>query len=1242
MKTIVLDTIIMSLMRSWIAQHIELSLAEALVWLKSTHVGDKNVYEPDNRFSYDQKKLTIKLDKPGLIQLIGSSKVQNSAHFLTVSDGTTEIAAIFEQDFLKIRGTIDSTLVKIKNVLNLQECNTDFHSAVQPGPQTSSPLAHSAKFATQISNRNPEPRKEKKAISDVRATDLLRILEQDQRPAVQITSTSHPPSKPGQRLESAHITSAAQLSSSKSSSAATSLEGDNEVGNKKDVDPPHFLFRGSIDEQEDGRDGVLGNRRSSARNMRSNAVGSVAANRQQARQFEEIYPFQENLTSIPRSYQHVPKDQADNLSRADSWVPSSENHDLNPSKFLEAQLEFHDKRLAAQTSAPRKNLAQNTEGPALHQDQEVTKTEHDEDFDGSHHGNDIPRDSHEHTEGADDAHSQIAHNDDEDHQSEGGSSDRSQVSWSSSPTPEPNFKPKHMIGVNDTFDQTLDQDQLMPQLISLIDNEVGVPSPNSSKRPTPEPILKRTVGSSPSAEATQSVRISTVEIRVPMASTGNTPSSLSDDEELELDVPHVLADEINSENPPANEDLRVSQPSLPATTRHKPVVQVEETPSQRKRPHKFLSSDIFIPGTYSNSRKKTTKDNLHTTSPGVFSLPRPPKLPSKTAEAFDKTLQSKHDPDNSGPHNPPDQLISSRSNDNIIHQSTSKAHSYSPLQVPGLDGTTSDVPSSTNRSSSADSSPLFQDPPEQGYNRACSAKRRRITDPRALGFSQVEPPYRDSHELARDIRRKVLRSQTPRQDSQMAKNSTANDFPHAVISENTSIFHNSRSPDQITSPRITSKNFDIKQQPTSLFEKYCATYPRYNGSKKQFIQALVYLEWLGTPTRQPNKSLWDDFVRFYAHEYSDHVQTSAIKMTGMQFYSRIITPESVKAALSPESPDHDMINDMREKYRGAARPASQQSTAAWSDQSKLIMQAPGERLNIVDTDDTLLSNDLQELEKLTPRKSLETAGPSPSLSSKYLTPTKQKERRTPPSLKGPPEWRSNSSKILETIAAPTRVSEEPEIVGPQRRFFETPSQPLLPSRTGSHHSLSSSQKLASLPNSPEMADDPLSIQTKAADLATPTQKEATQPIMSEHKSPRERRPSRTSSKPSVEKSISPPLLRERALTDSNKSEKVANWLEYQEQPMRVEKSKKSPSAAPMFKGKWEFGKYLAQKRRESSNRRPRLTPRTSFSLKPRSSSNTIGHCSIPFSTLVSNSLDRSITLLIRLSLHDIQPPEPPP
>ncbi|RAL61866.1 hypothetical protein DID88_002929 [Monilinia fructigena] len=317
-------------------------------------------------------------------------------------------------------------------------------------------------------------------------------------------------------------------------------------------------------------------------------------------------------------------------------------------------------------------------------------------------------------------------------------------------------------------------------------------------------------------------------------------------------------------------------------------------------------------------------------------------------------------------------------------------------------------------------------------------------------------------------------------------------------------------------------------------------------------------------------------------------------MTGMQFYShlgtfepefshpkdfagRVITPESVKAALSPESPDHDVINDMREKYRGAARPASQQSTAAWSDQSKLIMQAPGERLNIVDTDDTLLSNDLQELERVTPQKSLETAGQLPSLSSKYLTPMKQKKRRTPPSLKEPLEWRSNSSNILETVAAPTRASEEPESIDPRRRFFETPSQLLLPPKTGSHHSLPSSQKPASLTNLPEKPDDPLSIQAKAAELATPTQKEATQPIMSEHKPPRERRPRRNIIKTITREVDIATLLRERSLTGSNKSEQVADWLENQERPMRVENSKKLPPAAPMFKGKWEFGKYLAQK-----------------------------------------------------------------
>ncbi|KAJ8058817.1 hypothetical protein OCU04_011803 [Sclerotinia nivalis] len=90
----------MALMRSWLAQHIEKSLAEAVDWLKSMRVGKQNADNSHNRFSYKQEKLTIQLEKPGLVHLIGSSKVLESIQFMTVSDGTTEIAAVFQQDFL--------------------------------------------------------------------------------------------------------------------------------------------------------------------------------------------------------------------------------------------------------------------------------------------------------------------------------------------------------------------------------------------------------------------------------------------------------------------------------------------------------------------------------------------------------------------------------------------------------------------------------------------------------------------------------------------------------------------------------------------------------------------------------------------------------------------------------------------------------------------------------------------------------------------------------------------------------------------------------------------------------------------------------------------------------------------------------------------------------------------------------------------------------------------------------------
>ncbi|QSZ32337.1 hypothetical protein DSL72_001911 [Monilinia vaccinii-corymbosi] len=1274
----------MSLLRGWIAQHIQQSLDEALSWLKSTHVGDRNVDNSHNRFSYEQQKLTIQLNKPRLIQVIGSGEVRNSAQFMTVSDGTTEIATAFEQEFLskflknnkrplgglegdliaaldcqlinanqevsgsarviEPGGPIDRTLIELKEFLKSKDVDTHFHSVLEHESQTSPSFSDSAKFATQVSNRNLEPRKENKAIPKVQAMGILRLLEPNRRPAVQTTNVGHPLSEPGQLLESANITSVPQILSPTSSSAATSLERDTEVGNKKDADLLRLSPKCSIDKQKDGSDGILANGKSTTSNVKLKAIGSATGKTHQVCQIKEIYPFQENLTSIPRAYQCIPKDQTDILKHKGSWFPSLENHASTPSKFLQVQLAFHDKRLAAQALASRKNLAQDTEGPILHQDQETNEAEAGEDADDSHHGHDISKDSYKDAEEVGFPDSLVSHNNDEGHQSDGRTSDGSQMSWSQSP--EPNLRPIQVIGENDTFDKNLDQSQLRPQPIPTIENAVGMSSPNGASRSTLEPTRKRIGSSSPSAAATQSIRTSAVSIEVPITSTGNTPSSSSDDEDLDLDVPNVLGDEIHSNNSPLNEDPRVPQPCLLSTARHKSIVQVKETPSRKKRPHKDLSSDIVIPGTYTSSQNEPEKYNPHTSSPWMFSLPRPPKLPT---ENFDETLLNKHERKKSKPQHPRDQRILSKSNNNnnndIIQQNTSRARSHSPFQTSNLDGATPDFPPFTGRSSSINSSPPGQSSADQRDNKGRSVKRRRMTDPRALGFSQEEPPYIDSHQLARDIRRRVLRSQTPREDSRIVETIIPKGFLNAGIFENKPTSHNNRPPDQTMSSLMTSNDFNItekstpphrtqsrlvqthhsEQQPSSLFEKYCITYPRYNGSKKQFMQALVYLEWLGTPTRQPNKSLWDDFVRFYAHEYSDHIRTSTARMTGIQFYchlgtfepefshpkdlaGRIITPESLTAALSSESPDHDMINDMREKYRGAARPASQQSTAARSDETKFIVQSPSQQVKIVDADDTLVSNDPQELEKLPLQKPLEIADQSPSLPTTDSTPMRQQKRRVLPWIEEQLESQSNSPKTLKTAAAPTRATEAPENVAPRRKFFETPSQLQLPSDTGSLplRSLLSTQEPASPTNPPKPPNGPLSIPMETVELETPIQKEATQPATSEQKSLGERRPRGGSSKPSLEKSISPPPSRERVLAGSNEAGKIADWLKNLEQPMRAEKSTKLPLTTPVFKGKWEFGKYLAQKRWDGNNRPPRLTARTSFSLKPRSSSGSFG------------------------------------
>ncbi|ESZ91841.1 hypothetical protein SBOR_7793 [Sclerotinia borealis F-4128] len=1279
----------MTLLRGWLAQNIEQSLAEALIWLKSTQVVNQNVDKSHSQFSYEQEKLTIKLQKPGLIQIIGSTKVRNSLQFMTVSDGTTEIAAIFQQDFLKsfleknkralegligevlaagecqlqisgsaraleFGGTTASTLLTMKELLNPNDCDNDFHSNLEPRSPHFSPPLYSSKFATQIS----ESRKEKNVISGVQVPDVLRVIQRNQEQAIPYTSTRPQLNEPGPSLDSANITSVAQPVSPKSRSAATNSERD-DVGNTTDAHIPRLSPKRSMNKQEIGSDSIRGNNKSSASNARLMVNDSATANRRKVYQIEETHSFQDNSTLISRSYERISREQMNILNREESWYSSSENHDSIPLTILQAQLALHEKRLVAQTSAYRKNMIQSTEDLTLDQDRDTAEAEDSEDGDDSHHENDVLKGSYKDAEEVEYTYelsqSQIIHDHDEGHQSDSATSDASGISWSRTPEADPRLR--QVAEENDVSDQTLDKGHLQPIDNAIIKKGVDMPSQNESNEPTLEAFRKRMVNSPPPSPAVaQSARTSAINIRVPTESTWNPASSPSDDEEMDLEVPHVLGDQIQSSNLHANELQHMSQHSLPGTAGHMCVVQVKKTPNQRNHPNKDLSSDIIIPGTYTSSQNEPDEDNFYIPKSGVFSLPRPPKSPSPTTEAFNETLQNKHEQHNLKLQHLCDQHISSWSNSNMIRQII--AHPYSPLQIPNLDGATSDVvPPSTDRSSSMNYSPSSRKSPDRNYNGGRSAKRRRITDPVALGFSQEETSYRDRTGLARAIRRRVLQSLPPSEDSRMAEDdiekdlqslaspkdsrtvedSIEKDLPSTVISEKFSAYNN-RPLDHLTSPLMTANDDDTsrksilpdetqsssrqvhqsEQKPISLFEEYRKTYSRYAGSKKQFIQALVYLEWLGT-IRQPHEALWDDFVRCFAQEYSNHLRTGATKMTGILFHKesdidveffhptpigRITTQESLKAALSPESPDYDLIEDIRRKYKGAARPALQQSSVPSSDKSEPAKQPFSEQMAIADTNDTLVPGVSKQLDIAVPQRPFETTNQTPLFSNTDFTPRRQEKGLTVPRTETSMS-RSKAPKMLETVAASTSALKEPEKVAP-RRFFETSSQLQLSSDLGSlpRDSLPSTQKLASPMNSPRTPNGQ-SIQSKAIELAPPIWKEASF-IMSEKMSSTERRPQDRSSKPSLERSIHPLSSHSKSMAALNKPEKVTDWLKNQEQPMNIEKPPKLTSTTQAFKGKWEFGKYLAQKRRESAHRPPRLTPRTSFSLKSRSSSGSNG------------------------------------
>ncbi|KAG0645444.1 hypothetical protein D0Z07_8498 [Hyphodiscus hymeniophilus] len=106
--------------------------------------------------------------------------------------------------------------------------------------------------------------------------------------------------------------------------------------------------------------------------------------------------------------------------------------------------------------------------------------------------------------------------------------------------------------------------------------------------------------------------------------------------------------------------------------------------------------------------------------------------------------------------------------------------------------------------------------------------------------------------------------------------------------------------------------------PKTDFDNFKSIYPSYKGKEKNFVWALVYIEWLVETkgTYFLRASLWDDFIRFLAEEYLEHIQaarrTRDKMMTGFEhfnmmdkppmFQQQVMTPKTLKRFLSTLDP----------------------------------------------------------------------------------------------------------------------------------------------------------------------------------------------------------------------------------------------------------------------------------------------------------------------------------------------------
>ncbi|TAQ91153.1 hypothetical protein B7494_g501 [Chlorociboria aeruginascens] len=111
------------------------------------------------------------------------------------------------------------------------------------------------------------------------------------------------------------------------------------------------------------------------------------------------------------------------------------------------------------------------------------------------------------------------------------------------------------------------------------------------------------------------------------------------------------------------------------------------------------------------------------------------------------------------------------------------------------------------------------------------------------------------------------------------------------------------------SPSFTRRSsFSVPRSPeqsASLYQKYKEAYPTYNGSPRDFVRVLVYVEYLSSINKLVHPFLWDDFIRAFSTEFESYVkrvrESGEEPVTYFVYYNRNVVPTFNKFIITEDN-----------------------------------------------------------------------------------------------------------------------------------------------------------------------------------------------------------------------------------------------------------------------------------------------------------------------------------------------------